>query len=188
MADANPPAANRVKGRRTKEEQYVLDLTVLATSPPQELPPSISCLPQAHGRSPRPGMASRPVNVADRENSPEIAKPEITVATLQANKAKWLLQVAGAPMLGGVPLACAILIAEFVNREHAFRTGKMEAWPSQERMANHLNAHRDSVAKGLRKLEAGGHMLIIPGCGRGHNNRYRLLLRGSKNPRAQSGF
>ena len=102
------------------------------------------------------------------------------------SKLGWLEQVSFDPDLSHFAVRVATVLAvRWLNQ----KTG--EAWPAQETLAQATGATADGVRKAVLQLEAGGHMTIKRGAGRGQSSRYRPVIKPAKsrvNPRRPSGL
>jgi len=84
----------------------------------------------------------------------------------------WLNQVNGDATLPGSALKVALKISQHINRESG------DAWPSTENIGKGIAMSKATVLEMVARLKANGHLAIEPGCqGRGHSNRYRLILK-----------
>ncbi|WP_226577305.1 helix-turn-helix domain-containing protein [Acuticoccus sediminis] len=82
----------------------------------------------------------------------------------------WRAQIVADRDLTGTALRVAIRISHAVNRERGY------AFPGHQALAEGL-CSRATLQRALRQLEARGHLIIVPGRGRGNANRYFVRVR-----------
>ncbi|MDP2356144.1 MAG: helix-turn-helix domain-containing protein [Beijerinckiaceae bacterium] len=87
-------------------------------------------------------------------------------------KLEWLSQVLRDHSLPRIALHVAVALGDYFNR------GNMEAWPSQSKLATDCGLSRNGVRKGIKALEAGDHLAVVPGQGLGNSSRYKWNLKG----------
>jgi hypothetical protein len=115
-----------------------------------------------------------------------ISKPAARVAQAQPDDATeiktakqhtrdlfaWLNQVASDHDLPSSAFKVAYIIGNYVNRQSG------DAWPSSARIARDCALSQPTVVAMTARLKAAGHLAVEPGsAGRGHLNRYRMILK-----------
>jgi biotin operon repressor len=89
----------------------------------------------------------------------------------------WLEQVASDRAVGPAAFKLAFLLtAHFLNREIFERSGSMEAWPSQERLASEMGMTTRAIRSLVGELRR-DHLVVREARGRGHTNTYALVLK-----------
>ena len=78
------------------------------------------------------------------------------IENYEAKKEKWLLQVASDPAIRAKALRAAIGIGLHMNRKQ-----RLLAWPGFNRLASILGMDRRAVIRGVKQLEALGHMRVV---------------------------
>jgi hypothetical protein len=66
------------------------------------------------------------------------------------------------------------ILLGYANREAFASNGVIEAWPSQERLAEELGGTVEAVRRARSDLAP--YVTVTPGKGRGHNSRYRFAM------------
>ena len=108
---------------------------------------------------------------------PALSTPTTTSAQARPNNFTrdlfaWLNQVKADSDLPPSAFKVAFEIGQYINRKSG------EAWPSTDTIGKGIAMSKATVVEMVSRLKAGGHLDIDPGCqGRGHPNRYRLVLK-----------
>lgn len=72
---------------------------------------------------------------------------------------------------------CGILAVRYANRQIYEESGRLEAWPSQVRLAKDAQCSVEGLRKALLGLTRCGFVNLHPGRGRRNNSRYYLISR-----------
>lgn len=86
----------------------------------------------------------------------------------------WLDQVAEDASLPPSSARVAIILCRYFSRVEGY------AWPSIDRIAEHLTLSKNAVRSTLHSMERAGHLTIERRGGRRRSNRYRYLLMSAK--------
>jgi hypothetical protein len=78
------------------------------------------------------------------------------IENYESKKEKWLLQVAADPELSAGALRVAIGIGLHMNRKQ-----RLLAWPGYGRLQKLLGVHYDTIRRGVKALEARGHLRVV---------------------------
>lgn len=91
----------------------------------------------------------------------------------------WLERIASDAQLPPAASRIAIVLSRYVN------SATSEAWPSQARLCGDLQLSEDTLRRGVSALVDRGHLIVVPGGGRGRSTTYRPVL---ETPAALQGF
>ena len=102
------------------------------------------------------------------------AAPQFSRTQKIRNYFAWLDQVLADKTLPDTDFKVAYVIGQHVNASLGV------AWPSAMRIAEVASVDKATVLRSVDRLQKAGHIAVEPGKqGRGHANRYRLILKGA---------
>jgi hypothetical protein len=119
-------------------------------------------------------MQAATVSPRDRGFAIMDAAPQFSRTQKIRNYFAWLDQVLADKTLPDTDFKVAYVIGQHVNASLGV------AWPSAMRIAEVASVDKATVLRSVDRLQKAGHIAVEPGKqGRGHANRYRLILKGA---------